>query len=278
MALAINQKVVDRIVNGLKKFQPLVESAKIRDINESDTVVLLTGILSDILGYDKYSEITTEKAVKNTYCDLAIKLKGEKIEMYIEAKAIGIELKDNHIQQAVNYATFGGTDWAVLTNGVNWKIFKIMWGKPVTTQLVYEFNFLALNWKSKDDIEKIAILCKEAYLKNSIDDHYNQRQATSKYMLGNLLFEDSVINALKKELKEVYPDLKVTNEELYKVVHNEVVKREIIEGEEAVAAQKAIAKANKRVEKLKAEKVKPSSSTTEEVVKAEQGAEPEAQG
>ena len=52
--MAIPTKVQTRLVEGLKKFQPIVESAKIRDANESDTVVMLTGILSDILGFDKY--------------------------------------------------------------------------------------------------------------------------------------------------------------------------------------------------------------------------------
>ena len=55
--MIIPSKVQIRIIEGLKKFQPIVESAKIRDANESDTVVLLTGILSDLLGFDKYTDI-----------------------------------------------------------------------------------------------------------------------------------------------------------------------------------------------------------------------------
>lgn len=70
----IPQKIQTRITEGLKRFQPIVESAKIRDVSESDTVVMLTGILSDILGYDKYVDITTEFAIRGTYCDLAIKI------------------------------------------------------------------------------------------------------------------------------------------------------------------------------------------------------------
>ena len=74
---SIPTKIQNRIAEGLKKFQPIVESAKIRDVNESDTVVLLTGILSDILGYDKYTEITTEMAIRGTFCDLALKINGK---------------------------------------------------------------------------------------------------------------------------------------------------------------------------------------------------------
>lgn len=68
--MAIPTKIQSRLVEGLKKFQPIVESAKIRDANESDTVVILTGILSEILGFDKYTDITTEFAIRGTYCDL----------------------------------------------------------------------------------------------------------------------------------------------------------------------------------------------------------------
>lgn len=67
------QKIATRIADGLKRFQPIVESARVRDVNESDTVVLLTGILSEILGYDKYSDITTELSIRGTYCDLALR-------------------------------------------------------------------------------------------------------------------------------------------------------------------------------------------------------------
>ena len=189
----------------------------------------------------------------------AIKINNE-IKIYIEAKAVGVELKDTHIQQAVDYATRGGVDWAVLTNSVNWKVYRVVWGKPVTTTLVYEFNFLDLKTKITEDIDKLSLLCKEALPKNLLEEHYSQRQATSRFMLGNLIFEDVVINSIRKELKEVYPDLKCSNEEIAKVIRTEVIKREIIEGEEAIEAQKKIYRANKKIEKAKAEKTKPANS------------------
>ena len=74
--MAIAPKIQARFVDGLKKFQSIVEAAKIRDANESDTVVILTGILSEILGFDKYLDITTEHAIRGTFCDLAIKMNG----------------------------------------------------------------------------------------------------------------------------------------------------------------------------------------------------------
>ena len=95
----ISNKIQNRFVSGIKKFQPILASAKLKDINESDTVVIIADMFSEIFGYDKYLEITTEHIIKKTYCDLAIKLDG-KVKLLVEAKAIGLELKSEHTKQA----------------------------------------------------------------------------------------------------------------------------------------------------------------------------------
>lgn len=98
--MAISKKVADRITGNLKKFQTILSDAKNRDISESDTVVILADMLAELLGYKKYIEITTEFAIRGTYVDLAVKV-GEDVRFLLEAKAINIELKDNHIKQAI---------------------------------------------------------------------------------------------------------------------------------------------------------------------------------
>ncbi len=100
-------RVADRLKSSLKDFQAIVQSAKSRDVNESDTVIIVTDMLSAVFGYDKYSEITSELCIRGTYCDLATKVEG-KIQTLVEVKAIGTELKDNHSRQAVDYAAGSG--------------------------------------------------------------------------------------------------------------------------------------------------------------------------
>lgn len=249
----VNQKVLDRIREGLKKFQPIVESAKIRDVNESDTVVLLTGILSEVLGFDKYTDITTELAIRGTFCDLALKVNG-KIEILLEAKAVGIELKEQHVKQAVDYAANKGIDWVILTNGVSWKVYKILFLKPIQNPIVFDLDFLRLRPKANEDLELFSYLSKEAISKLSLEDYYTQKQATNKFMVGNLLGEEPVLNAIRKELKNIYPDIKVSLDDIKNVLSKDVIKREILEGEEAEESKKKIAKAFKKKDKLKVEK------------------------
>ncbi|MBQ3032498.1 MAG: hypothetical protein IJD29_08435, partial [Anaerotignum sp.] len=73
----INAKVKTRLIEATKRFKPIVSKAKSKDVNESDTVAIITDILADVFGYDKYSDITSEYAIKKTYCDLAIKINGQ---------------------------------------------------------------------------------------------------------------------------------------------------------------------------------------------------------
>ena len=48
----IPAKVQERLIAGIKKYQPIVARAQDRDINESDTVTIITDIFESVLGYD----------------------------------------------------------------------------------------------------------------------------------------------------------------------------------------------------------------------------------
>src|SRR6185295_334860 len=118
-------RIVDRLSSGLKRFQPVLASAKSRDVNESDTSMIVTDMLAELFGYDKYSEVTRELCIRGTYCDLATRLDG-KFQMIIEVKAIGLELKDAHVKQAVDYAANLGVEWVALTNGNLWRVYRVI--------------------------------------------------------------------------------------------------------------------------------------------------------
>ena len=251
--LTISTKTKARITLGIKKFQTILKTAKSRDINESDTVVIITDMLSEIFGYDKYSEITSEYSIKKTFCDLAIKI-DEKIRLLIEVKAIGLDLKDDHIKQAVDYGSNEGVDWVILTNGLIWKIFKIIYSKPIEKELIYTVDIESLNNKSQNDIELIYMLSKEAITKSALDDFRIQQQTLSKFFIGQLLLTEPILNSLRLTLKKVAPDVKINNEHIYKVLLEEVIKRDVLEDDKANEAQKKITKALKpKIQKSKSQ-------------------------
>lgn len=244
----VNAKIKDRITKGLKKFQPVLTKAHAADVNESDTVTIVTDMLCEIFGYDKYENITSEFAIKKTYCDLAIKLDG-KIPFLVECKAVALALKDDYVRQATNYAADSGIEWVVLTNGVMWKIYHITFGKPVDKTLVYEFNMCELSTKKQSDIEMLYYLCIEAFAHNSkatLEDLRQQKQILNRFVIGQVILSDAGIDSIRKCLRKLYPELKVANDEIYSIVCNEVCKREIYESDEATEAKKAVLKQEKK--------------------------------
>ena len=179
-------------------------------LSDGDDVTIIKDMLSDIFGYDKYSEVTSEFAIRGTYCDLAIKF-DNKLATLIEAKAIGIDLKEQHVKQAVDYAANQGIDWVILTNGNLWKVYKLIFSKPIDKELVVEIDFLQINSRLEKDIEKLYLLCKEGWLKSALGAYHTQQQALSRYFVGSILQTDSVLDVIRRELRRVSPDVKIDN-------------------------------------------------------------------
>jgi hypothetical protein len=245
--IKIPKSVSNRLLREIPKFQKILEKAKNRDVNESDTVIIITDILADVFGFDKFNEITSEQAIRGTYCDLATKL-DDKIKYLIEVKAIGIELKDVHLRQAVNYASNSGIQWIILTNGISWQIYLIKFNQPVTHELVCSFDFLSINFKKPEDFDKVFLLCKEGIVTAAIDEYHNHVQMVNRFMIGVLCLTSPVIGAIRKELKRMKPGLKVTDEEIKNILASDVIKREVLEGDSFDTANKKVKKSTRKSE------------------------------
>ena len=245
--ISIPIKVKERLVAGVKRFQTVLAKAKDKDINESDTVTIIMDVLSDVLGYDKYTEITSEYSIKHTFCDLAIKLDNE-VRLLIEVKAVGIDLKEQQIKQTVDYGSNAGIEWVILTNSIVWKVYKIVFAKPINTELVFEFDLLKISMKRQADIEMLYYLTREAMVKPSkisLEDFHIQKQLVNRFTIGQLLLTDPVLDVFRKQLKRISNDIKVSNEEIYQILAEEVIKREVLDGEKATDAKKKVSKAMK---------------------------------
>lgn len=242
---SVPKKVAERLVAGLKRFQPVLAAAKARDVGESDTVTIVKDMLAEVFGYDKYSDVTSEFAIRGTYCDLAIKLDGA-LKTLIEVKAVGLELKDAHVKQAVDYAANQGVDWVLLTNGISWRVYHIIFAKPIDQELVIDIDFCALNTRSEADIESLYLWCKEGWQRSVLGEYHTQKQALSRFFLGAMVLTDPVIDVVRRELRRVSPDVRIESEQIRAVLAAEVIKREVMEGDKADEARKKIARsANK---------------------------------
>ena len=65
----------------------------------------------------------------------------------------------------------------------------------------------------------------------------DQKEATNKYLLGAIIQSDDVLKEIRKEIKKV-KDYSIPIEDLRVIIQEDVLKREIIEGDEASDALK----------------------------------------
>lgn len=251
---AIPKKVLERIRDAIKQFQPTLQAQRDRDVSEADTVTLVKDLFCDLLGFDKYLELTSEHQVRGTYCDLAVKIEG-KLRLLVEVKAIGIELNERHVKQAVDYAANQGLDFVVLTNAIRWRLFQVMFKKPVDSKLLAEFDLLGINPRDEDQVEPVYLLTREGMLKGAIKEFTERKEATSRFLLASLLVgDDDVLAAIRRELRRVTGHL-VAPEAIAQVLRQEVIKREALEGAFAAEAERIVRRADSARASTKAEVV-----------------------
>lgn len=250
---AVPRKVAERLVAGLKRYQPILAAAKARDVGESDTVTIIKDMLADVFGYDKYSDVTSEHSIRGTFCDLAIKIDGQ-LQTLIEVKAIGLDLKEQHVKQAIDYAANQGVDWVLLTNGVTWRVYHMVFTKPIDQELVLEIDFCRLNPRTQADLEILYLWCKEGWQRSVLGEYHTQRQALSRFFVGAMLQTDAVLDVIRRELRRVSPDVRIDSTQIKEVLVNEVIKREVMEGEKAEDARRKITRAASKALRVKSSK------------------------
>src|SRR5688572_5969450 len=211
--MKVSKRFVDRARPALRRYQRILESAKKRDVNESDTSVIVSDMLTEIFGYDKYQEVTTELSVRSTFCDLAIKVNG-RLQYLIEVKSIGTDLKETHLRQAIEYGSREGIEWVLLTNGYLWQAHRIRFEQPIDHDLVFELDLLRTDSKIPQILEKLYLISKEAGNASAIDLYWQSKEATSRYVLAQLIISEDVLRLLRRRLRSLFKSTKISTEEL----------------------------------------------------------------
>jgi hypothetical protein len=251
--MKVPKKVSERFGRSLKHFQPIALAQKNRDVSEADTVTLVKDILSDMFGYDKYIELTSELQIRGTFCDLAVKIEG-KIKFLIEVKSAGVTLNDSHLRQALTYASHQGIEWVALTNGITWILYRVKFGQPIDQEHVSTFDLLTLDVRNEDDVRRMFLLCREGFVSNAMATYHQHSQLLNKYTVAKVVLSDAVVSVVRRELKRLFPDLKVDNPAIADILSNEVLKREVIEGDKVKEVEQRIRKASAKSTKLKERK------------------------
>ncbi len=193
-------KALERVAKGLRKYKAVAQKARANSAQESDTRMIVSSFISDALGWDAFDNLTGEFRIKGAYADFVLRKDGKHF-MIIEVKAVSASLNDKHLYQAVSYAANQGVEWVILTNGAEWRLYRVLFNKPVEHELLFEVSLLDESMKPKTKAELLYLLTPEAQRKDELEAYYQRTRAVSGANIARLLLTESVLTRLRAEIK-----------------------------------------------------------------------------
>lgn len=191
-----------RISSGLKKLAKPTMMLKEKDAAEADTRHLVTDFLVDVLGYDKYENLTAEFNVKGDWADYGIRIEKQLIA-FVEVKRITQKLSVTHLRQVESYALKEGVHWAILTNAQVWQVYFVspVKGEQSEVALVFEVDVLDEGSRLGSKTDLLFLLSKEAMTRGVLEDFRSAQNAISPKTLKPILLSDDVLTAVRKEVR-----------------------------------------------------------------------------
>jgi hypothetical protein len=191
-----------KFTQSIKDYKKKFLDKPLGELDESGTRLLINHFLTEMLGYETLSEVKTEYMIKGTYADYVIQIGGKR-HFLVEVKALSLNLSSNHLRQSINYGANEGIDFVLLTNGRVFELYKVLFEKPISNELIFSLNLSELT-NLKIIADQLQYLHKDEVLKKGLDVLWDRHSALSPKNLSKLLFSDEVVKFLKKELKKKY--------------------------------------------------------------------------
>lgn len=198
----LNASKQEKLTSALKAYIKKYFSNNLSELDESGTRILINCFLSDVLGYTAIEEIRTEYMIRGTYADYMVQVAGVR-HFLVEVKALSLKLNESHLRQTVNYGANEGVEWALLTNGKTFEMYKILFNKPIEAIKVFSID---LNGSAniKASTEVLQYLHKDAIKGKGLELLWGKTLALDPCTIAGLLYSPQIIGHLKKLLKEKY--------------------------------------------------------------------------
>lgn len=216
----------ERVKVAIRRFAKPLADLVARDANEGDTRLLVTDFLCEGLGFDKYEDLTTEYQVKGEFADYGIRV-DRQLVAFIEVKRCTQKLGLRHLRQVQMYSVNEGVEWMILTNGQVWQVWHLTGGLPVQVDLVLEVDLLSIESSLAAKADQLFHLSKDALKRHLIDDLWKAKAATSARSLASVLLSETVLEAVRKELRR-QTSYNCDADEIRRSLESEVLRAEIV--------------------------------------------------
>lgn len=185
----------------------MMQAAEKADSNEAETRRRIERLFESLMGFDAFQHLSRERAVRGAgeteHVDFAIHIdEGENPRplVMVEIKRVAIDLAKKHLKQVASYAIDAGCEWALLTNGREWKLHHVSFGQPPETRLVRSWNLLT------DDVAQVAagfeLISLKSLKRGSLDDVWRRTNVLLPRNLLEAVVSDPALSAIRRDLRK----------------------------------------------------------------------------
>jgi hypothetical protein len=194
---------------------------------------LALDLLSELFGYDRYSEITSELDNKESVFDFSIQTEGQP-RMLVRVSPIGMAPDDRYLLATAQYAQMNGVDWIIMTNGIAWQVHHVedVGANAPETPVVLAFDLLQMQPGRDAHLGTIHLLTREGHEKAGLSHFKLRLEMTNRHYLGAMVLSDAVVASVRRELQKLNPDLRVTPAELRENLAKGVLRPDIVQSNE----------------------------------------------
>ncbi|AQU06079.1 type I restriction enzyme HsdR N-terminal domain-containing protein [Dehalococcoides mccartyi] len=186
----------------------MIEEVAKTDGNEAETRRRIERIFDSVLGYDVFKHISREHAVHGIgdteYCDFAIQIENDVASrpvILVEIKRVNVDLLPKHLKQTSSYSINVGCEWAVLTNGREWRLYHISFGQPPEVTLLASWDLLKDS--PSDLIDKFEIISYKNVKKDTLSHLWQKSNVLSPQNMLRAILSEDALSLYRRELKRV---------------------------------------------------------------------------
>jgi predicted type IV restriction endonuclease len=144
--------------------------------------------------------VTTEYKIRGQYADYGIRI-NDKICAFIEVKAINIALNQNHLFQVASYAVHEGVDWAILTNGNVWQLYRIEDTKPIKLALVTSIDLFDKELRFPAKCLAFAAFHKKSLVSKYIDKLWKEKSCVNPETVRRIITSKQGVEFIRKQIR-----------------------------------------------------------------------------
>jgi len=214
----------ERIRKGLERYAQILSQSAQRGINEEDTSTIVQSILVDLLGYDRFSEVTGQFATKGRWADWAVKV-SDQLNFFVEVKALGTKLREKDLFQVTGYSRQHDLEWAILSTGEVWECYRVASGQDA--EEFFEVRITDPAQPIEEKVERFYLLSKEGYSCGLMRERWAEIQSFRPERLAQIIISDEVLTSVRKIIHRDNPGNRVQMESLREAVARGVIRGDL---------------------------------------------------